>query len=122
MPKRIPRRTKLSLVALSGALALSMSAASAAENPVRIIAGPGATIVNYATSRVVYLKGRTLTFTNLDAAPHNVVSKPAGLFSSKLIGLGQSTPVNGVKNLKKGKNYTFVCTLHGAMKGQLLVR
>lgn len=44
------------------------------------------------------------------------------LFWSKLIGLGQSTKILGLKNLKRGETYSFFCTLHQGMKGKLVVR
>jgi len=44
------------------------------------------------------------------------------LFWSKLIGLGESTRILGLKNLKPGETYSFFCTLHHGMKGTLIVR
>ena len=106
---------------LAGALAFSMNAASAAANPTPVVAGPLGAILNYATPKVVLLAGRSLNFRNLDIAPHNVVSTN-GLFSSALIGLNKSTQVYGAEHLVKGGKYGFYCTLHGNMKGTIIVK
>ena len=43
------------------------------------------------------------------------------LFWSARAGLGDTVPVQGLKNLKPGNTYTFFCTLHPGMKGTLVV-
>ena len=85
-----------------------------------IIAGPGSFITTFYTPAVVITKGGTATFLNLDSAPHNVFSVPAGKFSSNTIGIGKSTPVKGVSALKRG-TYKFKCTIHPNMTGTLTV-
>jgi plastocyanin len=89
---------------------------------IRILAAPGAAglPVFFPSQTVIVPRGSTATFTNLDVAPHNVKSTTPGLFSSNIIGLGQSAPVNGVSKLKKGK-YNFICVVHPNMKGALRV-
>ena len=42
------------------------------------------------------------------------------MFWSKLIGLGVTTRVLGLRALKPGTVYTFYCTLHPGMKGKLV--
>jgi plastocyanin len=43
------------------------------------------------------------------------------LFWSQLIGVAQTTPVLGVDNLTPGQTYAFICTIHGNMRGTLVV-
>jgi polyvinyl alcohol dehydrogenase (cytochrome) len=86
----------------------------------QIIAGPGAVATTYATPTVTMTQGSSATFTNLDVAQHDVISDD-GLFSTPLIGIGQSTPVNGAEALSPG-SYGFYCSLHRNMTGSLIVQ
>ena len=86
-----------------------------------IVAGPEAQFAGYATRATVASKTGTLTFYNADIVEHDVVSTTPGLFSTPLIGLGQSARVQGVENLTPGNTYTFYCTIHPGMTGTLLV-
>ena len=91
-----------------------------------IVAGPGGFVSpgTYATPVVTMTKGTQAVFYNGDIAPHDVVSitkkgkKP--LFASKLVGLGQSSPVLGTQKLPAG-SYVFFCTRHHWMQGRLVV-
>ena len=92
-----------------------------------IVAGPGGFISpgTYATPVVTAPKGTRATFYNVDIAPHDVMSidknkKGKPVFRSKLIGLGQSSPVAGTEKLAPG-NYTFFCSRHHWMQGKLVV-
>jgi plastocyanin len=38
-----------------------------------------------------------------------------------LASLGETVPVQGLKNLESGSTYTFFCTLHPGMKGTPVV-
>jgi plastocyanin len=68
--------------------------------------------------------GSKLTFTNADAAPHNVIADATGrsgpIFGSALVTAGQSAEVKGVDKLKPA-TYTFYCSLHPQMRGSLIV-
>ena len=118
---RVGWRTKLSIVALAGTLGLSMSAASGATNPVDVLTLPGATFTSYVPRTVTLLKGRTLFYLNLDAAPHNVVANNGSFSSGLAVGIGKRDKVVGANLLKPGK-YGFFCTVHPQMKGTLQVR
>jgi plastocyanin len=85
------------------------------------VAGPGAASTTYLTPVMVTAPGGPLNFTNLDVAQHDVVSDQ-GLFKSKLIGLGQTAPVEGLDAVKSGQSYTFHCSIHPGMRGTLIVR
>ena len=91
-----------------------------------VLAGPGATSTTYATPVMVTSPGGPLSFTNLDIAQHDVTSdqtvdgKP--LFSSRLVGLGESTPVDGLDRVESGQSYAFHCSIHPGMRGTLIVR
>ena len=123
---------------------------SARQEPVPVLTGPAAKFWGYATPVIVIAKGEALTYTNLDVEKHDVVqdveadgfggpkkmpwckkAKSAGhehhshgcpVFWSDLIGLGASTEVLGLENVKAGTTYSFMCTLHHGMKGKLIVR
>ena len=91
-----------------------------------IVSGPGATSAGYATRVVVILKGNRLNYTNLDDVLHDVVSVAKGpsgsaLFSSDIIGLGSTTPVNGIENVASG-TYQFYCSIHPWMTGKVIVQ
>ncbi|MBV9212826.1 MAG: PQQ-binding-like beta-propeller repeat protein [Actinobacteria bacterium] len=70
---------------------------------------------------VVAAKGDTVRFTNLDSlAQHDLSSDIPHLFTSKLIGTGQSEVVQGVDKLPPG-SYQFHCSIHSWMHGVLNV-
>ena len=92
-----------------------------------ILAGPGAASTGYATPAMVTRVGGPLAFMNLDVVQHDVVSVEKGptglpLFSTPLIGLGETAPVQGLENAQSGKSYEFFCTLHPGMRGRLAVQ
>jgi polyvinyl alcohol dehydrogenase (cytochrome) len=84
------------------------------------LAGPGSFASTYYTPVAVMAKGSPLQFLNVDVPLHDVVSTE-GLFSSPLIGLGQTTPVAGTEKLPTGQ-YNFFCSLHRNMTGTLIVQ
>jgi outer membrane protein assembly factor BamB len=92
-----------------------------------IVAGPGATSTGYLTPVMATRVGGPLSFVNLDPVQHDVVSderQPDGraTFSSKVSGLGEVAPVQGMDKVKAGQTYGFYCSIHPGMRGQLLVR
>ncbi|MEA2350218.1 MAG: hypothetical protein QOG41_2474 [Thermoleophilaceae bacterium] len=92
-----------------------------------VVAGPGAASTGYATPLMTASKGGSLSFVNLDVVQHDVVAKQKGpdglpLFRSRLIGLGESAPVEGLDRVQSGTTYDFYCSVHPGMKGQLAVR
>ncbi|MFN2525040.1 MAG: plastocyanin/azurin family copper-binding protein [Actinomycetota bacterium] len=122
---------------------------SAAEQPVppRAFVGPQAKFYGYLTPVIAISKGDSLTFSSFDLERHDFVqdvevdgfggakkmpwcakghhhhkAEPCPIFWSKLIGLTESTEVQGLKNLESGKTYSFFCTLHHGMKGKLVVQ
>ena len=71
--------------------------------------------------------GGPLSFVNLDPVQHDVVSEAKGpdgrpLFASKLTGLGEVAPVNGLDKVSSGQTYPFFCSIHPGMRGNLVVR
>ena len=91
-----------------------------------VVAGPGATYTTYATPVVTIQKGQGLNFVNLDTPQHDVTADQKGgdgrpVFQSKLGGLGQVVPVDGVDRLASG-SYGFFCSIHPGMRGTLVVR
>jgi plastocyanin len=71
--------------------------------------------------------GGPLNFLNLDAVQHDVVATTKGpdgnpLFRTKLIGLGETAPVEGLDKTVSGQTYGFFCSIHPGMTGQLLVQ
>jgi outer membrane protein assembly factor BamB/plastocyanin len=92
-----------------------------------VVAGPGAASTGYATPAVIAFAGGKLSFANLDVVQHDVTAQDRGsdgrpLFQSKLIGLGETAPVEGVEKLQSGKSYAFYCTVHPGMRGTLVVQ
>ena len=83
-----------------------------------------------------------MTLINGDAAPHNFIASDdfipkkkakkvewcanyekgkCPLFWSETIAAGEQTDVLGLERVESGKQYAFVCTLHAAMRGTLVV-
>jgi outer membrane protein assembly factor BamB len=92
-----------------------------------IVAGPGASSSTFATPVMVTPVGGPLNFLNLDAVQHDVTSDakaPDGgpLFHSKLIGLGETAPIDGLDRVVSGQTYGFYCSIHPGMTGQLIVQ
>jgi plastocyanin len=92
-----------------------------------IIAGPGATYSGYATPVMTTRVGGPLSFVNLDLSQHDVTAVDRGpdgrpLFASKLSGLGEVSPVEGLDRVKSGQTYGFLCSIHPGMRGNLIVR
>ena len=131
------------LITLAFAVTIAWAVPTSAAMQVEAVTGPAAKYYGYVTPAIVVDKGGQITYTNFDLERHNVVqdvnfdgihgsskAKWCGLFDkgrcpvfySPLIGLGQSTKVQGLKAVKPGTLYTFYCTLHPGMKGKLLIR
>jgi outer membrane protein assembly factor BamB len=92
-----------------------------------IVAGPGAVYTTYATPVMTVAKGDPLSFVNLDAPQHDVTADdkaPDGkpLFYSRLGGIGEVVPIEGLDRVQPGKSYGFFCSLHPGMRGTLFVR
>lgn len=92
-----------------------------------IVAAPGAASTTYATPVMVAQHGAAVSFANFDIAQHDVTAVEKGpngkpLFQSPLIGLGQTTEVDGTDQLSAGRTYDFLCSIHPGMRGQLIVR
>ena len=101
------------------ALLLCAAPASAEE---QITAGPPN---RYLTSEVTIDQGERVTFTNTDAAEHDVLARDPGpdgkpLFRSELVGAGRTVPVDGAEYLTTG-SYAFFCSLHPQMEGTINV-
>jgi plastocyanin len=91
-----------------------------------IVSGPGAASTGYATPVMTTQTGGPLSYVNLDNVLHDVNSTQKGpdglpLFHTKLIGLGESAPVEGLDKTPAG-TYEFFCSVHPGMRGQLIVR
>lgn len=131
-------RSGLALIAAVLGLLASASAASAAT----IVSGPLAPATNYLTPNVTISPGEPLFLQNLDLVSHDITSRdtfqpkprprrgkkrpkplpPQLLFSSALIGFGQTAPVTGTERLQPGIRYPYFCSLHPSMTGTLTVR
>jgi polyvinyl alcohol dehydrogenase (cytochrome) len=108
-----------------------------------IVAGPQAQFYGYLTPQMVASKGTgKVIYTNLDVVRHDVVQDVRNdgvaskgkdpwckkfakgkcpVFWTPLLGLGESTDLQGLKNTQAGKTYTFFCSLHPGMRGSLAV-
>ncbi|HEX8742336.1 MAG TPA: PQQ-binding-like beta-propeller repeat protein [Thermoleophilaceae bacterium] len=92
-----------------------------------IVAVPGSTYSTYATPVMVTQVGGPLSFMNFDLPQHDVIADDKGpdgrpLFQSKLSGLGEVAPIEGLDRVKSGQTYGFFCSLHPGMRGSLIVR
>jgi plastocyanin len=134
---------KLAAVAISFACLASPASVGAQSPPKQqAVSGPGGQFYGYLTPVVVVAKRGKLAYSNVDIVQHDFVHdaradgvygpkrKPwcdsfprrkCPVFWSKRAGLGQTVPVKGLGSVKKGKTYTFYCTLHPSMIGRLIV-
>jgi plastocyanin len=92
-----------------------------------IVAGPGAASSGYATPTASVERGGSISFLNLDFVEHDVNSEELGpdgrpLFSTPLIGFGESAEVEGLDRVQSGRSYGFFCSVHPGMRGTLTVR
>lgn len=103
-----------------------------------VVTGPGSYSAGYTTPVIVHAQGQTLSLVNADVQPHNVIAVgayrpdfsapwcfgyPSGncpLFWSDLIGLGETTEVQGVNDSVPGTVYDFYCDYHPTMVGLLV--
>lgn len=106
----------------------------------QVLSGPQAQFYGYATPAVVSSGNVPITYRNVDLVRHDVVQDPktdgragdgsapwcgrfpAGkcpLFWTELMGLGESSTVQGLSGLAAG-TYSFYCTLHPGMRGTLV--
>lgn len=141
-------RRSITAICLLSMLLLPAAAAAEETDPPRhdqgpvIVSGAVGQFYGYLTPAMVVQRGGELTYANFDIVQHDVVHdvKEDGvankkkdkwckgfdkgtcpLFWSARAGLGETVPVQGLKNLKTGEIYTFFCTLHPGMKGKILV-
>lgn len=92
-----------------------------------IVAVPGSTYTTYATPVMTTRPGGPLSFMNFDLPQHDVIADDKGpdgkpLFQSKLSGLGEIAPIEGLDRVKSGSTYGFFCSLHPGMRGSLIVQ
>jgi plastocyanin len=108
-----------------------------------VATAPGGFVAGYLPPVVVIEEGEDITYANADIAPLDFVADghflpkraarktkwcsgfDAGkcpLFWSQKIGAGESTEVEGLKRVRSGREYNFLCTVHPNMKGTLVVR
>jgi plastocyanin len=92
-----------------------------------IIAGPGGASTSYATPVATTSVGGAIDFVNLDVAKHDVTATEKGpdgrpLFSTPLIDLGETAPVEGLDRVTSGRAYEFFCSIHPGMRGTLSIR
>ena len=112
-----------------GLLAGVLAACAAAPATAHATHAPAKTVSAqsfvYSPTPTSIAPGDHLSFTNLDAAPHDVVSRDtkadgSPLFRSSVVGQGISTPVHGTEDLDPGA-YAFYCSVHPSMTGAVTV-
>ena len=94
---------------------------SAAPLDQRIVA----VAISYHPGEVTLVQGEVLEFTNLDAAPHDVVALRKGTngrpaFATPVIRAGETVAIEGLDKIPAGV-YDFTCTLHPQMLGTLFL-
>jgi glucose/arabinose dehydrogenase len=110
------------LAGVLAALAASPATAFATHAPAKTVSAQNFV---YSPTPTAIAPGDHLSFTNLDAASHDVVSRDTGadgapLFRSGVVGQGVTTPVNGTEDLAAGA-YAFYCSVHPFMTGAVTV-
>ncbi|WEG14822.1 multicopper oxidase domain-containing protein [Pullulanibacillus sp. KACC 23026] len=125
MNLRLQRFSRFSLIVFVGLLLtacqMSDSSASKSDQPAPKTIHSGKVEVDMEnmnfTPNVIYVtKGTTITWKNKDATPHNVTSNQ-GLFQSKTMSQGDTFSYT----FKKNGTYTYNCTFHPGMNGEVIV-
>lgn len=125
----LPDDSRLHVFDLRTGPATSGGGEPAAPPPINgvVAALPFGNVAGFGPRTVTVFQGQALDFVNLDpTGPHDLVSVKRGpdfkrLFSSASVPFGEIAPVVGVEKLPAG-TYGFVCSIHGAMQGQLSVQ
>lgn len=110
-------RSALCLIVAASA---AMPASARADQ--EVVASP---TYRFSTPTVTMAQGERLTFRNTDVAGHDVTARDSGpdnkpLFSTPIIGTGESAFVEGSQYLRTG-SYAFLCSIHPQMTGTLTV-
>jgi plastocyanin len=71
----------------------------------------------FTPSTITITSGTTITWTNKDAATHNVTSNTAGLFSSGPISTNGTFP----QLFSTAGTFQYKCTIHPSMTGTVIV-
>ena len=125
------------LAALGLVVASGPSEAAPPPFPAMVVSGPQSATTGFPPGPVLTIQGQALTLTNTDLTNHNITSTATNpvrvkygkkfytirvpLFRSESVPSGGQKDVKGVVNLKPG-SYAFLCSLHTAMKGTLMVQ
>ena len=110
------------MVGVLAAFAAAPAASQATHQPAKTVTAQNFV---YTPTPTALATGDHLDFTNLDAAPHDVVSRDSKadgtpLFESQVVGAGVTTPVEGTEDLAPGA-YAFFCSVHPFMTGAVTV-
>jgi plastocyanin len=95
------------------ALALAVTGSEAANGTVHAVTIDG---FAFHPPSITVKQGDTIVWRNTDPVPHTATAKDAGLDSSDIAANGSYRFTAS----KKGR-YTYICTLHPIMKGELVV-
>ena len=111
---------------IAGAAALLLAASAALP----VSAGPldqrvVSIAFEYIPAELTVAHGTPVEYTNLDVAPHNVISLRLGkdgkpVFRTDTISAGSTVPIVGAEDLEPGV-YDYICTLHPSMFGTIYV-
>lgn len=137
------RRLSRAALSLAAAAALLVTSSPVPSHAAAVLAVPGSRQTTYGTPIAVARAGDALTFVNLDISFHNVVAfsatRPDGsapwcrpmsdefgegacpLFWTPLIGRGEIAAVEGLELAVPGQTYTFFCSQHPGMTGELTI-
>ena len=107
------------LLTISLALIGGLSAALYAQQPVASQGTPEVKIDNfsYGPATITVAAGTTITWTNRDDIPHTVVSTD-GAFKSKVM----DTDEKFFYTFAKPGTYSYFCSIHPKMTGQIVVK
>ena len=118
------RRLAAVAVAAAAVAAVATAVAAATRRSSRCRAPPrAATRLRSPASRSAARSPSTTSTSRFTTSPPTRRGRDGRpLFSTPLIGLGETAPVQGLDRVSAGQTYGFFCTLHPGMRGQLAVR
>ena len=106
----IVSRISIGAISMGAALVMSVSA-FAADHKVEIKS------FKFSPANISVAVGDTITFTNMDSAPHTATAKD-GAFNTGRLNKGQSKQIK----ISTAGNMDYKCNFHPAMKGKVAAK
>jgi plastocyanin len=102
----------LKTIAVAAGLSLALALPAFAADHAVAIQG-----MKFVPAAITVAPGDTITFTNMDAAPHTATAND-GSFDTGRLGKGESAQVT----IGAAGTFDYICKIHPAMKGRVVAK